>query len=153
MTTIAQSPRRRLIGALPSLACAALLFWQARQMQAVDQRLATDPHVTGRIERTWTKSGKRGGRFADVAFVVAAEGGPVTCRVANLRIGVRSLQVESGQGIDLAPLPGSCARPDVPGDAPSNMSIILFYGFGLLTGVFGLMWLTRFPAPPLRLSR
>jgi hypothetical protein len=96
------------------------------------RRIAANPHVEGRIERTWITSGKHGARYADVSFVSSGPDGPIACRVGKLRIGGKWSEASPGESLSLAPIPGSCATPDLPGEAPPAILVAVAAGIGVL---------------------
>jgi hypothetical protein len=158
MPTSAATPARRLASAVVYFVLSATLLAMTWNSFAQIRRIATNPHVTGRIERTWVKFGKRGGRFADVTFTASGAVGPVACRIANLRIGGSNRAAAPGDGVDLAPIPGAgCVRPDAPDTARSSPMVAVLAGLGVLALFMALKVLTdawsprlgsRFPLGP-----
>ena len=142
MSTTIESPLRGLFSGCMMLVVAAVFFWMAHDKQAANRRIAANPHVTARVERTWTRSGKSGGRFADVSFRSWGENGSLPCRAPNLRIGPLSLAVAPGQSLDVVPRPGECAAPDVPSDAAPYYIVAFIYLASFAAGAGGLMKVT-----------
>lgn len=130
---------------LGSLAVAAMVFWQASNMQAQLRRLAVNPHATGHIEKTWIRYGKWSGRFADLTFTGSDADGALACRARGVRIGPPSLNAAPGESIDIVPRPGECASPDIPTDAAPALVVWLFFGGSFLIGTIALMKLTSTP--------
>jgi hypothetical protein len=145
-------PRPRAASWLSVLALGPFLFWFATEMHGRNHRLAVNPHATGRIESTWKRYGKRGGLYATVTFTAAGAGGSIACRVSDLRIGPVSATAAPGQSIDLVPLPGSCARPDLPGQTTPAFVVWAVFGLSLVGCIRGALWLAGAlgAAPPLQ---
>jgi hypothetical protein len=103
------------IFALVCLAVSLFLFGVVAFLFRQEHRIAVNPRVMGRIERTWTIYEPRNGsvRKADFTFTVVKEDKPVTCEAKGLDIGDPSFHVKAGDNIELSPIPGSCERPYV----------------------------------------
>jgi hypothetical protein len=87
----------------------ALIFQQ-------EYRIAVNPRVMGRIERTWIVIRGRHNqhvRVADFTFAVTHAGKPLDCRAEGLDIGDATFDARAGDSIELSPIPDSCARPYV----------------------------------------
>lgn len=135
----ARKPVSRLqLGGVGLFLC-ALLFWKAHSGQAAWARIEAYPHEQANVERTWVIHSKHSGRFADVSF---GAGQFLTCRAKGLRVGPDTLNLQAGQSIEIAPRPGSCDAPDVPGSTPAPWFCAVLYGFSFLGGLSGLMILT-----------
>ncbi len=85
------------------VAIAGLAFWQASQLQAANARIVNNPHESAAIEATWTKPGKRGGRFADLYFSNSSAGGAIACHARAVRIGEALQPAHIGEHIEVAP--------------------------------------------------
>jgi len=147
LRTRRDSPGQRLVLALVFAWFALILFGMAGLSLLRDHRIATNPHVAGRIERTWVKYGKHRGLFADVTFSPPNEVGSIICRTKGLWIGGPDTTAAPGDAVDLVPIPGGgCARPEVPGNPSPPLLIAIVvgvgvaFGFGALKVIMGAPW-------------
>ena len=109
------------------LAAGVLFFYLASDGVQRNHRLAVDPHVQARVDRTWVSGGKHAERHADLSFA-RPEGGAL-CHAFDVRLGSPSVPAIPGQRIDIAPLPGSCDAPDAASASePSAMLALEFAG-------------------------
>ena len=105
----------------------------------MEYRIAVNPRVMGRIERTWTVvRGKHNQhvRVADVTFTVFQAGQPISCRAEGLDIGTGTYDAKAGDSIELSPMPDSCARPYVINNEPRTWIMGALSALVAATGFF-----------------
>lgn len=137
---------------LGHIAVAATLFWLASQYQASNRRIAANPHASAAIERTWTRPGKHGGRYADLSYSNAGDSGSFWCHTHGVRIGRDSRPAHIGEQIDVVPVPGSCDSPDIPSEAAPWLAVSAFYAASFVVGALALMSLVGAPLFPRRIN-
>ena len=108
-----------------------------------DQRLAANPHVGARVERTWVEVGKGGGRYATLTFPGAENGAATLCRVDRVYLGPVTLAATDGESLDVAPRPNSCGRPDIPGVGLSQRASLAVLAISALFALVGLSFAAR----------
>jgi len=114
-----------------------LLFGVAAKLLQQEYRIAVNPRVMGRIERTWIVPRQHGAhaRVADLIFMAPHAGKPINCHAENLAIGDGTFDAKVGDSIELSPIPDSCDRPYVINIQPPTwldrtlISIIASAGF------------------------
>jgi hypothetical protein len=92
------------------------LFGMVAFLFQQEYRIAVNPRVMGRIERTWIVvrgRDKQHVRVADFTFSVMDTGKLINCRAESLDIGDGTFDAKAGDSIELSPIPESCARPYV----------------------------------------
>jgi hypothetical protein len=117
MKTLREIPLRYRMAAVALGAISIFLFGVVALIFQQEYRIAVNPRVMGRIERTWIITrGKRHNehvRVADFTFTVTHAGESINCRAEGLDIGDATFDAKAGDSIDLSPIPESCARPSV----------------------------------------
>jgi hypothetical protein len=93
---------------------ALFLFGALVFVVTTERGIDVNPRVMGRVEQTWLVRDRAGfDRFANVTFTVIDGGKPINCEAKALLIGDASFHPNVGDGIELSPKPGGCARPYV----------------------------------------
>jgi hypothetical protein len=113
------------------------LLWQAVSSVNLNRRLDANPHVQGKVERTWTSTGKSASRYADVSFP-----GPIgigLCHAKGVRLGGSGVFAAVGQSLDLAPLPGSCDNPDAATARASPFIIAACFAIAFSAILYGVL--------------
>ncbi len=126
---------KRIVLGIVGLVLGACVFWKGADGLHRVWRLDTNPHAQARIENTWTTVGRQGGRYANLSFADFAG----ACLVEGVRLGGPGLEAEVGETIEIAPVPGSCAPPDLPSLARPKFALGIQLGVGLAVIALG-MW-------------
>lgn len=134
-----------MFGAKSFLKCLALIvvalfvLWQAVESRSRNLRLDANPHAHATVGRTWTSSGKHASRYADLSFP-----GPIgigLCHASGVRLGSNYVAARPGQTIDIVPIPGACASPDIPTARESGVYIMFEFGAAFVVFMFGVLGL------------
>jgi hypothetical protein len=113
---ITEPPPRYRFAAVVLAGISIFLFGVVAVLFQQEYRIAVNPRVMGRIERTWIIV--RGNhdqhvRVADLTFTVTDAGQPINCEADAVDIGDGTYDAKAGDSIELSPTPNSCTRPYV----------------------------------------
>jgi hypothetical protein len=130
---------------LALLVAGGLFFYLASDGVQRNHRLAVDPHVQARVDRTWVNGGKHAERRADLSFP-RPEGGAL-CHAFDVLLGGPSVPATQGQRIDVAPRPGSCDSPDAASASEPTALLALEFAGSFVAFLAGMMQVVGLPLP------
>jgi hypothetical protein len=135
--TRSKIPMRYRLAAFVLGAMSIYFFCMAALLLQPTYRVAVNPHVVGRIERTWIITLPRGSRarLADVTFTVTRAGKPVLCNADAISIGSETFAADVGDSIELSPRPENCERPYVINNQPAKTQLFWLVGMMAATGL------------------